>query len=103
MSDDVNLRGELTEDEIAKARARVHRKKPVGRLPQTQQGTCSSDKCGRKILWIRVEGANIPIDIRRVRLYLPPDETQEEPHWRRGALGYIGHHQTCPDVERFKK
>ncbi len=68
------------------------------------EGTCGSEKCGRRILWARVqlesgEIKKLPFDKRRQRVYTAgPDGV-----FRASSLGFLPHHRTCPGVEDFNK
>ena len=72
-----------------------------GQPLDSEVARCSSPKCGRKILWIQVDGMRICVDPIRVRLFYPLDRFGSA--WTRGELGYVPHFKTCRDPERFSK
>ncbi len=74
----------------------------IKQLPGVTSGKCGF--CGRGVIWVKLEDGHtgtstLMLNPVPIRVFMKPDDLQEEPHWRLGYAGYISHSHTCKEMQ----
>ena len=59
--------------------------------------------CGKPILWIKVDGKSIPLDVKPIIYSYDESRHEANAHWKQAAPGKAGisHFLTCPKANEF--